>query len=106
MKTVLGVIEPPPQAILPQAIVIEPPPVPVQEQLPSRSKKRFECPFCHSHEPPEYRNEMTTVGWLLVIPAVLSCVGLIIWLVCQESLKERVQRCYDCGMRLSQRDFL
>src|SRR6516165_7164144 len=65
MKTVLGVIEPPPQAILPQAIVIEPPPVPVQEQLPSRSKKRFECPFCHSHEPPEYRNEMTTVGWLL-----------------------------------------
>jgi hypothetical protein len=100
-KTVLGKVE----DELPWATPIAQQSAPETEQPPPAKKRRFECPFCHTHQRPEYCREMTTMGWVLVIPAVLSCVGLIIWLCCLEQLKETVQRCYSCGMRLSQKDF-
>jgi hypothetical protein len=106
-KTLLGKMDDQAPAALPFATAI-PAPVPDASPIsdasaPEKPRPRFECPYCHTHEKPEYVREMSLIGWILVIPAVLSCVGLIIWLCCLEMLKEPVQRCYKCGMRLSER---
>jgi hypothetical protein len=62
-----------------------------------RRRRRFECPHCGTHEPPERTRQISTAGWIIFAVFLafflpLFWVGLLI--------TERVDYCYDCGKRV------
>jgi len=57
----------------------------------------FECPFCHSQNPPIAQSKVSTAGWVIFVLLLLSCFPLcIIGLL----MKEQYHECSSCGIRL------
>jgi len=57
----------------------------------------FECPFCHSRNPPIVHSKVSTAGWVIFVLLLLSCFPLcIIGLM----MKEQFRVCESCGIKL------
>ena len=57
----------------------------------------FECPFCHTNNPPLVRQKVSTAGWMTFWVLLLVCfpicwIGLL--------MKEDYRVCSQCGITL------
>ena len=58
---------PPPAGAFNTAIVTRP---------PGHNRVGFECPFCHTHEPPIRRSKVSILGWIVFAVLLLTCFPL------------------------------
>lgn len=68
-----------------------------EEDLRSRSSRGFRCPFCRTPERPRTEQRISTAGWVVFAVLLFACLPLF-WIGLL--IREDVQLCRDCGMRL------
>lgn len=57
----------------------------------------FQCPFCHTQQPPYVQSQISTAGWVLFVVLLIFCFPLcIIGLF----IKENYRVCSGCGIKL------
>jgi LITAF-like zinc ribbon domain len=71
-----------------------------QPHVVRRNALPFQCPYCNTEIPPHVEKKLTTGGWILFTFLLLFFFPLCWIPFASDGLKEIVQTCSNCGVKL------